>query len=292
MVGCARALILPNQKKTRAVSVIIAVLILILIAIAAAVLVYAYASTYVGNSLQNPNTSDSLSIDNLLASSGYSGSTSSCKTKNCFPILSFVRNLGPASEAFTTGFFLSSSTFSEPVVPTLLISDAGPTLSGQDALTGVSLSGTGSVLTVTLTVTCGTGASTINVQAFGVSGTGALCAASMPFTLTVPSGNGVTFVNSQTTGKFSSSLTGASTGATIGIKSQTYYSLIGTPLDSGAKLNIAYNVVGEISLGLAASITAGTFNLSTNPISTAGITYSLQVVGVDGGTVTATAVSS
>jgi hypothetical protein len=177
-------------------------------------------------------------------------------------------------------------------VPTLLISDTGPTLSGQDALTGVSLSGTGSVLTVTLTVTCGTGASTINVQAFGVSGTSALCAASIPFTLTVPSGNGVTFVNSQTTGKFSSSLTGASIGAEIGIKSTTYYSLIGTPLDSGAKLNIANNVVGEISLGTASSITAGTFNLSTNPVSTAGITYSLQVIGIDGGTVTDTAVSS
>ena len=87
-------------------------------------------------------------------------------------------------------------------------------------------------------------------------------------------------------------MTGASIGAEIGIKSTTYYSLIGTPLDSGAKLNIANNVVGEISLGTASSITAGTFNLSTNPVSTAGITYSLQVIGIDGGTVTDTAVSS
>jgi hypothetical protein len=78
----------------------------------------------------------------------------------------------------------------------------------------------------------------------------------------------------------------------IGTHGSVYYSLVGTPLDSGATLNIAVNTVAEISLGLSSSITSGTFNLASNPVSTKGVTYSLQVVGIDGGTITDTAVAS
>ena len=84
-----------------AISPIIATLLLILIAIAAGVIVYSYVVGFVGNSTTNSGaTTDTLSIDQIGIAHGNTN----------FPVTVYVRNLGPTTESFNTGFYLKSAT--------------------------------------------------------------------------------------------------------------------------------------------------------------------------------------
>ena len=138
-------------------------------------MVYAYVIGFVGNSTGNSgSTTDTLSIDQL---------TLKGSTLTSIPVTTFVRNEGPSSEAFNTGFYVKASSLNELLGPALVLSGSGTT----DTLTAVALSGvsgTPTSLTVTLTITYSLTTDLITVQAFGSSVTSASgnCATGMTVT--------------------------------------------------------------------------------------------------------------
>jgi len=88
------------QNKKDGISPIISTLLLILIAIAAGVIVYAYVIGFIGSSTTNTGGSTNvLSIDQLTLSSKAAR----------FPVAAYMRNQGPSTESFNTGFYVKGS---------------------------------------------------------------------------------------------------------------------------------------------------------------------------------------
>src|SRR5579864_7328513 len=99
-------------KEKKAISPIIATLLLILIAIAAGVVVYAYVIGFVGNSTGNSgSTSNTLSIDQLYLT----------HVTSSIPVSAYVRNEGPATESYNTGFTMKTSNLNLILGPAVTI---------------------------------------------------------------------------------------------------------------------------------------------------------------------------
>lgn len=249
-----------NQKK--GISPIIATLLLILIAIAAGVIVYAYVVGFIGASTSNSGgTTNTLSVDQVAMSS---------KSAN-FPVTAYVRNEGPTTEAFNTGFFVKGSSLNDQLGPAVSLSVTGSnTLSitsgflfiNETSSTSVTVSTNASALTCTASAT-------LTVSAFGasttVSCTGSPQALSAVLTLT-----GGSVSTSPALGSASGSITVPSGKSAI----------IGTLVSAGT-ITVGVNNVFDFTL-------APQGYQSSNPLS-AGSTYTVQVTGTDGASTTASA---
>ncbi|MHB1907445.1 MAG: archaellin/type IV pilin N-terminal domain-containing protein [Nitrososphaerales archaeon] len=280
-------------KEKKAISPIIATLLLILIAIAAGVVVYAYVIGFVGNSTQNSGaTTDTLSVDQLTLSS---------KATNV-PATAFVRNEGPSTEFYNTGFYLKGSSLNDQVGPAVTVEvTITATTGGSTATNGtvdhVTLTYQGSNtinVNVFLTGSCalGTGAANpkiaLSVTGFGVtntlSATACTNSASTPYTVALSS---LSFTVSS---DFSSS-TGATLNALVsststgGANPSTF--VVGTIATAGT-LSSGINSVAEFTLAPQSTST----NVASNNPLTAGSTYTFQVTGTDGGSAVASAKSS
>ena len=247
-------------------------MLLILIAIAAGVVVYAYVLGFVGNSTGNSGaTTNTLSIDQVnLASSG---------TNSKIPVTVYVRNQGPGTEQFNTGLYLKSSsadyilgiaisvTASGSATPTItdlqLLAQSGNTYKAQATFTSCA-SGTTitvSALGTSSAIACG-----------GVSGT-VLGAISGAITASITF-SGTNFIAD--TGAMTTGLTN------VGGTSQ----VVGAPCTAGT-FSISLNNVGTLTLAPAGPATGAV----TNPLS-AGSTYTVQVIGTDGGSTTSSGKAS
>jgi archaeal type IV pilus assembly protein PilA len=249
----------------RAISPIIATLLLILIAIAAGVIVYAYVVGFIGNSTTNGGGStNTLSMDQLNLAS---------KVSN-FPATAYVRNLGPSSEGFNTGFYLKSATVNAQFTPAVSLTLA----SGSISVTNVAITGAGSN-TVTVTLTC-TNTGTATVVGFGTSTTSSACSGtSATATLTLPTGTVVTALTTSNTAFASAPLSATPIIVGVGIMGGT----ITVPVNTVLALTLSPQ--GEL---VASGAGAGQTNEPLN----AGSSYTLQITGVDGSTTTGSAKSS
>jgi hypothetical protein len=248
------------HKQTSAISPIIATLLLILIAIAAGVIVYAYVVGFIGSSTSNSGGSTAtLSIDQL---------TMSSKTAS-FPVTAYVRNEGPTSEAFNTGFYVKGSSLNTALDPAISVSVASGTLTIV-SLSTISLAYL-SATSVTVSIgglSCST-AVTATVSAFGVSGT-ATCS-STPTTQTATLlGLGATV----------SSTFAASTSTSITTVSSV---VIGVPVTIGT-LTVSLNNVFDFTLAPAGA--------QASNILSSGSTYTFQAIGTDGGSAALSAKAS
>lgn len=245
----------------RAISPIIATLLLILIAIAAGVVVYTYVLGFVGNTTGNPGgTPNTLSIDQMVLSSNAS----------VIPATVFVRNLGPATESFNNGFYVKSSSVNSQLGVAVAITDTK-----ADTINSVMLSSVSGNLTVTLTQqTCAGG--TIKVSSMGITSTTQACAAGA-MTFSLPRVKGFTFTNdadSPTHDLWNLTLTSGNTFSPSG-----GVFVVAKGLDNRASMSLGVNAVGQLTLAPLTSTSP-----STNPL-TAGLTYTVQVTGADGATV-------
>lgn len=264
------------SKQKRAISPIIATLLLILIAIAAGVVVYAYVLGFVGNSTSNGGgTKDTLSIDELVLT----------HVTTSAPVTVFVRNQGPATESYNTGFTVSSSTLSDILGPavtvTITLGGTSPTATvASVALAYVSASSIS--VAVTLAAACGGTTPTIALTVNGLGGTaGSLAATSCsggpgPYSATI------TALSPTVSSTFA-----ASTGAALALSvvSGTTY-VFGTSVTSGT-LSTSVNQVSQLTLAPQST----TANVNSNPL-TSGLTYTLQVTGTDGAQTSSSAKSS
>ena len=254
-------------KQRLGISPIIATLVLIVIAIAAGVVVYAYVVGFVGNSTSNEGaTINTLSIDQFTASSN----------PNIFPVNVYVRNHGPSTEGFNTGFYVKGTSINDQFGIAISISS---TIANKLAELTISSTSSAGVLHVTLICT---GTSAVTIYAFGVSGSGS-CGTSRT-TTSVPSTSyisGVTFSNSTSHGMIGSLVFGTGISLSTNANSPT---IIGVPVTQGATINLFADHVLDIPLALP--MANGTTSSSSNPLS-AGETYSIQVTGTDGASTTA-----
>jgi flagellin-like protein len=258
-----------NRNK-KAISPIIATLLLILIAIAAGVVVYAYVIGFVGNSTTNAGgTTDTLSIDQLYLT----------HVTTSAPVTAYIRNEGPSTENYNTGFLLSASALSLILGPAVTVA---VTLAGTAPTANIAkvvlayVSATSVSVAVTLTANCGGTSPTIALAVNGFGGTqGNLAATSCsgstgPFSATITA----------TTMSFSSTFT-STTGLALGlaVTSGTTYTF-GTTVSAGT-MSSSVNTVAAMTL--APQTTSS--NVNTNPLS-AGTTYTVQVTGTDGAATT------
>ncbi len=251
-------------QKRRAISPIIATLLLILIAIAAGVVVYAYVIGFIGNSTTNGgNTTNTISIDEATLKG-----TSAAR----IPVVAFVRNLGPSTESFNTGFFVKGASLNDQLGFAVSVTD-----SSGDAITNVTLQGTGVANQIQVSLTFGTCATghTASVSVFGATATVSCTATSGSFVATAAV-TGFTFTNSAITGNL------ASVASTVTLSGTA--TVIGLTTTSGATVSLPISQVGQMTLAQAGVQT-------TNPLS-AGQTYTVQVTGTDGGSAVASAKAS
>ncbi|MCL4518290.1 MAG: hypothetical protein M1587_03740 [Thaumarchaeota archaeon] len=251
--------------KEKAISPIIATLLLILIAIAAGVVVYAYVIGFIGNSTSNSGaTTNTLSIDQVTFS----------HSPTSVPVTAYVRNEGPSTESFNTGFFVKGSSLNDQLSVGILVSaSSNPT----DTFTTVTL-GAGSssgVVGVELYGGICVSADTATVTLFGTTVTVTCGTSNNIFFGRTSAVQGFTFSNS------TSSTNLGTQSASVTMSAPT---VIGVPVSSGATINLAINQVGEFSLAVAGIQVS-------NPI-TAGQTYTVQVTGTDGGSAVASAKAS
>ncbi|MCL4518596.1 MAG: hypothetical protein M1587_05290 [Thaumarchaeota archaeon] len=256
-----------ERKEKKAISPIIATLLLILIAIAAGVVVYAYVIGFIGNSTSNSGaTTNTLSIDQV---------TFSSKASN-FPVVAYVRNEGPSTESFNTGFFVKGSSLNDQLAPAVQIS----TSTSSIEVTAVTLAASSGDLVVTLTCS---GSATVAVSAFGQSGS--VSCTTSPASTSALVVNGLTFASSPSTGNIGSLGT-----LTIPIStSASSPTTIGVPLATGATISETINNVGQFTLTAPTSNSSSTAALLSL---TAGATYTVQVTGTDGGSAVASAKAS
>ena len=258
-------------KERKAISPIIATLLLILIAIAAGVVVYAYVIGFVGNSTSNGgSTTDTLSIDQL---------TLKGSSATSMPVTAYVRNEGPSTESFNTGFYVKGSSLNDLLGPALVFSVSGGgtvTAITQTSSTAL-LTATGSnTMTVTATITC-TSADTLSITGFGVSATSvspSSCNGSgqaVTATITLPSG----FVVSSSFAASPSPFPGTITGVANAV--------VGTTISAGT-ITVPVNSVATFTLAVSGY-------QANNPLTT-GTTYTFQVTGTDGGSAVASAKAS
>lgn len=249
-------------SRKQGISPIIATLLLILIAIAAGVVVYAYVIGFVGSSTGNSGgTTDTLSIDQL----DLVGSKASLA-----PVTVYVRNEGPSSESFNTGFYVKSGTLDDQLSPAFVVSGAGVT----DTVTRVQAAYLSST-SLTVTVTGCSSTDSMTVKAFGTSASAACATGVATITLSLAA-SGLTV--SPTFAADSAAFTGVNVG-TGGAAD-----VVGAAATAGT-LSIAINTVGQLTLGMTGSQGASSI-LST------GSTYTTQVTGTDGGTTTLSAKAS
>ena len=263
-----------NQKK--GISPIIATLLLILIAIAAGVIVYAYVIGFIGASTSNSGgTTNTLSIDQV---------TFSSKASN-FPVTVYVRNEGPTSESFNTGFFAKNSSSNNVLVGAVELMNSSAT---PPTITKVSLlysSATFINVTVTLQSVCATGQHVLEIVGFG--NTTALTSAfylsckstnlnQATVNLEIPSTSGLTV---------SSDFNATVSSLTVAL-TQNVYKVIGVSLIAGT-YQLSVNSVATFTLAGAASGSSGNTEIVTK-----GITYTVQVTGTDGASTTASAKAS
>src|SRR5579885_692125 len=178
-----------TKGKRRAISPIIATLLLILIAIAAGVLVYAYVTGFIGNTTTNSGgTLNTISIDQLFLSS----------KPSAFPVTAFVRNQGPGTESFNTGFYLKGGSVNYQLGPAVIVSGSGTT----DTVTAVSLAYASST-SLTVTVTGCSSTDTMTIKGFGNSASAACSSGTASVTLSL-TGSGFTVSSgfSATSGSF------------------------------------------------------------------------------------------
>ena len=253
-----------KPAKRRGISPIIATLLLILIAIASGVVVYAYVIGFVGNSTGNTGaTTDTLSIDQLVLSS---------KPTN-FPVTVFVRNQGPSTEYFNTGFYVKSSSIDNQLGPAVSLTQTGAT---SFTVTSVNLTSTGGAsIIVTIAATC-SGSGTLSASGFGVGPVTVGTCASSAFTSSPGTLNSLSFTSSSTFNAISGTLSTNNVVTTSAL-------IVGTAVNTGT-MAVAINSVGQLTLA-----PQGT---SSSSILSSGSTYSVQVTGNDGGTTTASAKSS
>ncbi|MHB1868602.1 MAG: archaellin/type IV pilin N-terminal domain-containing protein, partial [Nitrososphaerales archaeon] len=156
------------MKERKGISPIIATLLLILIAIAAGVIVYAYVVGFIGNSTSNSGgTTNTLSIDQVTLSSSTSA----------VPVTAYVRNEGPSTESFNTGFFVKGSSLNDQLGPAVQITVTGTTACNTATVTvtqvALSVSGSNLQLQLTYSITTGTtGTESYTAKAFGLSFSG------------------------------------------------------------------------------------------------------------------------
>jgi flagellin-like protein len=258
------------NKEKKAISPIIATLLLILIAIAAGVVVYAYVIGFVGNSTTNAGGStDTLSIDQLYMT----------HVTTSAPVTAYVRNEGPSTENYNTGFLLSASALSLILGPavTVQVTLAGTAPTANIAkVVLVYIAATSVQVQVTLTANCGGTTPTIQLAVNGFGGTqGNLAATSCsgstgPFDATI-TGTSMTFSSTFT------STTGLALG--LAVVSTTIYTF-GTTVTAGT-MSSSVNTVAAMTLAPQST----TSNVNTNPLS-AGTTYTVQVTGTDGAATT------
>ncbi|MHB2036942.1 MAG: archaellin/type IV pilin N-terminal domain-containing protein [Nitrososphaerales archaeon] len=247
-------------KERKGISPIIATLLLILIAIAAGVIVYAYVVGFIGNSTSNSGgTTNTLSIDQVALSS---------KATN-FPVTAYVRNEGPSTESFNTGFFVKGSSLNDQLAPAISITATTGTLT-IPATTTVSLAYLSvNSLTVSIgSLSCSV-ATTVTVSAFGVSGSATCPLSSAPETTTLTS-IGATF----------SSTFAASTSTSIAAVATA---VVGMPVTAGT-LSVSINAVFQFTLA--------TSGAQASSILSPGQTYTVQVTGTDGASTTASGKAS
>lgn len=253
-------------KQKRAISPIIATLILILIAIAAGVVVYAYVMGFVGNSTANSGgTKDSLSVDYLVLT----------HVTTSPPVTVFVRNLGPTTESYNTGFTISSSTLNDILGPavTVAITLGGTTPTATVASVALAYVSSSSIsVAVTLAAACGGTTPTIALTVNGLGGTAGTLAATSCSGGVGPYSATITALSPIVSSTFAGS-TGAALALSV-VSGTTY--VFGTSVTAGT-LSTSVNQVSQLTL--APQTTSG--NVNTNPL-IAGITYSLQVTGTDG----------
>ena len=257
------------SKKRKAISPIIATLLLILIAIAAGVVVYAYVIGFVGNSTSNAGGStNTLSIDQLYLT----------HTTSSVPVTAYVRNEGPTSENFNTGFTLAASNLNLILGPavTAQVTLAGTTPTATIAkVVLVYVSATSVQVQVTLNAACGGTGPTIALAVNGLGGTAGnlaatACASTGPFSATI------TAISTTISSTFSST-TGLALGLSV-VSGTTY--VFGTSVTAGT-ISSAVNTVAAMTL--APQTTSS--NVNTNQLS-AGSTYTVQVTGTDGASTT------
>src|SRR5579875_261703 len=235
-----------TKGKRRAISPIIATLLLILIAIAAGVLVYAYVTGFIGNTTTNSGgTLNTISIDQLFLSS----------KPSAFPVTAFVRNQGPGTESFNTGFYLKGGSVNYQLGPAVIVSGSGTT----DTVTAVSLAYASST-SLTVTVTGCSSTDTMTIKGFGNSASAACSSGTASVTLSL-TGSGFTV----------SSGFSATSGSFTGV-------VVGTAVGAGTIL-VAPNSVAQLTLAPQGA--------NINSMSS-GSTYTFQATGTD----TATTVSS
>lgn len=266
--------------KRRGISPIIATLLLILIAIAAEVVVYAYVIGFIGNSTANGGTTtDTLSIDQLTLSSK---ATTSAAT-------AYVRNLGPTSEAFNTGFYVKSATLNLQLSPAMTISTSTSYFTSIASVASTYTSATTISLSVT-GVACNAAGGTLTITEFGinassVSGKCPATAGSVTGTIVLP-------MNYAITSTFAAGASGIGTfSATFAATNPTTL-VIGTPITAGS-ISVPIGNVITLSLteiGLQVTGTPGSTQFN-NPL-TPGQTYTVQVIGTDGGSATSSARAS
>ena len=261
-----------NQfKQKKAISPIIATLLLILIAIAAGVVVYAYVIGFVGNSTSSSGGStNSLSIDQLYMTHVVSTA----------PVTAYVRNLGPSTESYNTGFTLKTSNLNLILGPavTVAVTLSGTTGPFTATIASVALSyvsATSISVSVTLSAACGGTGPLIALVVNGFGGTAGNLAATAcstvgPFSATI------TAVSETVSNPFT-----ANTGAALALSvvSGTTY-VFGATVTAGT-LSSSVNSVATLTLAPQTT----TSNVNTNQL-TSGTTYTFQVTGTDGGSTT------
>lgn len=246
----------------RAISPIIATLLLILIAIAAGVVVYAYVVGFIGNSTTNAGgATNTLSIDQLNLKGTSTGS---------LPVTAYVRNLGPSTESFNTGFYIKGSTINDLLGPAITLSVPSGTLTiASSTLTITETSATTvTVATSIASLTC-SAVVTLTVSGFGTSNTFACTtsAQTLSVVLTLSGGTVSTSpVYSSTSGPISSAAVSSL--------------VVGTTVSAGV-IYVANNAVFDFTLAVQGTQT-------TNPLTT-GTTYTFQITGNDGGSTTLSA---
>ena len=272
-------------KQKKAISPIIATLLLILIAIAAGVIVYAYVVGFIGNSTTNSGAStNTLSVDQL----AFNHASSS------LPVTVYVRNLGPSTESFNTGFYVKGSSVNDQIGPAVTLAcSTGVQCTGGSAATftipatGLQLAGTGTN-SITVTVSS-TGLSCLNTGLLTVSVFGTAVATlvscvsgaptnNSPLTITLPTGITTSSVLAASTGTITAITTSGTTPITMGTSV------------SGGTLSVAINTVVQLTLapqGTQVSGVPGTGQYN-NPLSV-GQSYTVQVTGNDGGSTSASA---
>jgi len=265
----------------KAISPIIATLLLILIAIAAGVIVYAYVVGFIGNSTTNSGgTTNTLSIDQLTVSS---------KTSNALGT-AYLRNEGPSSESFNTGFYLKGSVLNLQLDPAIGVSVGSPDY--FTSVTGVTLGYTSATqISVSITGLACNAAGALTITGFGITA-GGLSSANCPTsattvtaTITLPTGYAITST-------FQASVASIAAFPTTPAF-QPAAIIIGVPITAGS---IAVPINGVIALPLAETglqVTGTPVGTSqyTNPL-TPGSTYTVQITGTDGGSTTASAKST